>query len=44
MSTILDVNKNFKIYIYKKGNDMRIRTKCNCYETGEKTAKFFLNL
>ena len=31
--------------IYKiKANDVKIRSKCNCYEYGEKSSKFFLNL
>ena len=28
----------------KKVNDLRIRSKCNWYENGEKPTKFFLNL
>ena len=40
MSTTLDVNKNLK----KKVNGIRIRSKCNQYEHGEKPTKFSLNL
>ena len=43
MSTILDVNKNLKIYMPKKINGIRIRSKCDWYENGEKSTKFFLN-
>ena len=32
-----------KIY-QKKANGIRIRSKCNWYEHGEKSSKFFLNL
>ena len=45
-NTILNVNKNFKIYIYiytKKVNGIRIWNKYNWYENGEKSTKFFLN-
>ena len=28
----------------KKVNDLRIRSKCNWYENGEKPTRFFLNL
>ena len=28
----------------KKGNGIRIRSKCNSYENGKKSTKFFLNL
>ena len=28
----------------KKANGIRIRSKCNWYENGEKSTKFFLNL
>ena len=41
MSTISNVNKN--IYITKV-NSLRIRSKFNWYENGEKSTKFFLNL
>ena len=45
MSTILNVNKNFKIYIYiKKVNGIRIRSKCNWYINGENSTNLFLNL
>ena len=43
MSTILDVNKNLKIYMPQKINGIRIRSKCDWYENGEKSTKFFLN-
>ena len=44
MSTILVVNKSLKIYIPKKINGIRIRSKCDWYENGDKSTKFFLNL
>ena len=44
MSTILSINKSFKIYIPKKVNGIRIRNICNWFENGEKPTKFFLNL
>ena len=44
MSTILVVNKSLEIYIPKKINGIRIRSKCDWYENGEKSTKFFLNL
>ena len=42
MSTTLNVNLQ-NIYT-KKVNGIRIRSKCNWYEDGEKSTKFFLNL
>ena len=43
-NTILNFNKNFKIYIYtKKVNGIRIWNKCNWYKNGERSTKFFLN-
>ena len=44
MITILNVNKNFKIYIPKKVNGIRIRSKGNWYENREDSTKSFLNL
>ena len=44
MSTILNVNGNFKINIPKKVNGIRSRSKCNWYENGENSTKFLLNL
>ena len=44
MSTISNVNKNLKIYIPKKVDSIRIRSKWNWYENGKKSTKFFLNL
>ena len=38
------VNKNFEIYIPKKVNGIINRSKCNWYENGEESTKFFLNL
>ena len=43
ISTISNVNKNFKIYT-ERVNGIRIRSKCNWYENGEKSIKFFLNI
>ena len=44
MSTILNVNKNFKMYMPEKVNGIRIRSKGNWYENGEDSTKSFLNL
>ena len=44
MSTILNVNGNFKINIPKKVNGIRSRSKCNWYGNGENSTKFLLNL
>ena len=40
----IEYTEKVKNYLFKKVNGIRIRSKCNWYEYGEKSTKFFLNL
>ena len=43
-SEYIETNEKLDKIYQEKANGIRIRSKCNWYEHGEKSSKFFLNL